>query len=841
MNNSYRFLLVVLFAITILACEHASVQSIDKEIDKEIDKLFPYMDRDLERQFPEVEMHLDAYKKAKEEVQRDIQKLSKSNSGFDKEWTIQGPGNLGARINTVAVDPFDKNIIIVGYAGGGLWRTQDGGASWTDIFDAGIYNSIAHITFDSKNQNTIYIGTGDPNVPGRAYLGHGVYKSTDGGDTWVSLGLTEQSIISKVRIHPEDSQILYAGSMGLPFSRNDTRGLYRSMNGGLDWEKIFYVSDSTGVTDVLISPEDPDILFVSTWDRVRNYRESLLTGVGSGIYRSTDNGANWAKAEGIPDTALCRTGITICKNQPHFVYAITVDTERHLSAIYRSDNNGESFSEVPTDQLRIEEPLGGFGWYFGKIEVDPNDPDHIYVLGVDLWETTDAGLTWQLATPIWFFYDVHADKHDLDITDDGALYLATDGGLYLGRVGSEDWQDLENIPTTQFYRVAYNPHEPSLYYGGAQDNGTTGGNANFLDEWPRIYGGDGFQPVFDPVDPDHWFVETQRGGINMTIDGFSFEDATQGLEGETNWNMPYIMSHHTNQVMYAGTDQVYISRDSYQPEWTPISPILTESGFQGQLPASITTLSESPLDRFVLYAGTNNGQLWVTSDFAATWQNISEGIPLRNITSVLASPTALETAYVTLSGYLDNDFTPRVYRTEDLGKTWVSITSNLPNIAVNDILVIPNTNDRVIFVATDGGIYGTVDAGNNWERLGTNMPNMVVADMVYNPVTEELVAATFGRSIMSYEIASILAIEVNTEENSALVANIFPNPGADKLTIRLQKVANIDIIHLSGQSVLSLKGMIGDNDIDISALATGPYIIKTATKEGVTADQFIKI
>lgn len=822
-------------------------------------KLYPQLDREIIRNFPETDLDIRPFVKGKKEVQQHMQALSKSNTGFDQPWIIQGPGNIGARITTLAISPDNEDIIFAGFAGGGLWRTIDGGTNWTSIFDTELFNSIGDITIDPKDSNTIYVGTGDPNVPGRSYIGDGLYKSTDGGDSWIHLGLTEQRIIPKIAVHPENSDILFAASMGLPFERNDSRGLFKSNDAGETWSQTFYISDSTGVTDLIIHPDNPDIMHVSTWDRIRNDKESLVQGETSGIWRTADGGQNWSRAIGIPDTIACKTGLATCKAQPEYVYAIVVNTDKEVGGIYRSTDSGETFTELPTERLRDDSALGGFGWYFAKITVDPTDPHHIYVLGVDLWETTDAGESWNLATPIWWTYEVHADKHDLQILDNGNMYLATDGGMYKTNIDSllifddffiEGWEDIENIPTTQFYRVAYNPHNPDLYYGGAQDNGTTAGNIEEINDWERVFGGDGFQTVFNPIDPDHFFAETQRGGIYMTYDGGnSFEDATSGLEGNKNWDMPYLMSMYNPDVMYAGTDAVYRADNAYFPEWYALSDTLTAGGYETTFSSNISCLCQGYEGPNILYAGTSNGLLHLSKNGGFTWEVISEDLPDRYMTSVKASPSNDATAYVTLSGYKFNEFVPRVYRTDDYGQSWTSIADGLPDMAVNDILVLPDYDDNVLFVATDGGVYGTVDAGESWERLGVNMPNIPCYDLVINEAKQELVAATFGRSIMTYRLEPILDLVSSKEvAPSTLGFEVHPNIASERIFIHINKLdynnltkpLSMDIYNVDGQLIESQMINKASTSLEISSYPSGTYFINMRNQRGGGMKRFVK-
>ncbi len=845
----YKFItFIVLITLCCFACKEEQVE-VEKKRDKFADKFYPQYLRDLERAFPDTHVNVKAYKRGKLEVQQDVERKKYQRDGLSLPWTVQGPGNLGARINAIDQDPDNKNIIYAGFAGGGLWRTMDGGINWTSIFDDEVYNSISEITVDPSNPGTLYIGTGDPNVPGRAYIGSGVYKSEDYGENWTHLGLEKQRVISKIKIHPDDPSILFAGSMGLPFVADDSRGLYRSIDGGTSWEKIFFVSDSTGISDFIINPENPDYFYVATWDRVRNNEVSLIVGEGSGIYLSRDSGASWDKAVGIPDTTLSRTGLAICKGAPNNVYAVTVATDFEVGGIYRSSDFGENFTEIPTDSLFTDDrnsAFAGFGWYFAKLAIDPTDPDHIYTLAVDLWETYDAGGDWDPATPIWYLDEVHADKHDMMIDDDGVILLATDGGLYNGIVGDVDaWQDMENIPTTQFYRVGYNPHEPDIYYGGAQDNGTTRGNVDNINNWDRLLGGDGFQPVFDPRDPDHWFGEVQFGTILMTQNGGEyFNTITGNLPGSANWDTPYFLSPHSADVLYMGRESVFKSNSSYDVEWEEISENLTESSsaFESSLNTTISALDESPIIPGKLYAGTTNGIVQTTDDDGRSWTDITDGLPSRFVTSVKASPSFDETVYVTLSGYKDYDFIPRVYRSDNSGGDWVSIGDNLPDIAVNDILIIPGFEDRIIFIATDGGVYVSIDFGDNWSRLGSNMPNVVCYDMEYNVANEELIVATFGRAIMTYPLQELLLPVTSVTDLAAntLKLSISPNPSSDFITVTTENELvtdyKLDILDNIGRKVLSTQNQ---SRVDVSGLIAGSYNVLLKTKERVHVGRLV--
>ena len=783
--------------------------------------------------------------------------------GFGEDWETQGPGNIGARANIVTVHPTNNDIIYAGFSGGGVFKTTNGGATWNPIFDDQVFLAIGEITLDPIDPNIVYVGTGDVNINGYTFLGDGLYRSMDGGDTWTNLGLTDQRIISKVIINPVNNNNIFAATMGVPFVRDNNRGLYRSTDNGSTWEQVLFLSDSTGIIDMVMNPDDPQIIYAVGWDRIRNNVESIVSGAGAKVYKTIDGGDTWEMVEGgLPnDEPHGRMGLAMYEADPNIIYVQYVGTNSQLEAIYRTDDGGENWYPIPIDEDQnglSDNSMGGFGWYFGKIRVNPIDPDDVYLLGIELWRTRNIGETWNRVTPEWWQYAVHADKHDLTYLNDGGVLLSTDGGLYRSDANNEFWEDIENIPTTQFYRVAYNPHEPDLYYGGAQDNGTTGGNANNINDWSRIFGGDGFQPAFDPDNPDRFFVETQRGNIRVTLDGgFNFENATNGLDPDEsrNWDMPYFISPHNSLVLYTGRERIYQGVGD-NPEWTPISEDLSDGIALEHRYHHITAIDESPIVEGLLYAGTGDGNVWRGSAATLSWELLSDSLPDMYVTNVTASPTDENVVFVTYSGYRDNDFLPRIFRSDDQGNTWEDISSNLPDLAINEMLILPETGDSILFVATDGGVYGSVTAGEEWERLGANMPVVAVYDIVVNEAKNELVAGTFARSIMSYSLDSIFMVEDdpmvsigNPDLKKEKLIKVFPNPAKDLLQIEFQNIEQgraIEFVVVSADEKLMYQSenILLDKvkqQLDISSYPTGQYFIKAKMRHQIFSTAFVKI
>ncbi len=808
----------------------------------------------LQRSYPDPYLDWKAFQKGIIEA-RDA--AVSRGTGFDGEWTVQGPGNIGARANTVAVHPINENIIYTGFSCGGVWKTTNGGTTWQSIFDEQLWPAIGDIVIDPNNPETVYVGTGDANISSYTYLGDGLYKSTDGGTTWQHLGLENQRIISKIVLHPTDPNIIFVGSMGLPFIRDNDRGLYRSTDGGTTWEQVLFISNQAGVIDVIMDPFNPNILYASGWDRVRNNTESLVTGPGAKVFRSTDGGDTWTElGNGLPTGEMGRTGLAYSYLTPGLIYAMFMDTDSQLGGIYKTTDGGDNWEPMMINGL--ENAMGGFGWYFGKMRTSPFNDDELFVLGIELWQgLPDLGV-WFEANPPWWTYEVHADKHDLTFSASGKMYLATDGGLYKSSDNGSTWVDIENIPTTQFYRVAFNPHQPDWYYGGAQDNGTTGGNASMINDWPRIYGGDGFQMTFHPTEPDIFFVETQNGGIAMTDNGgFDFFTGDDGIDqlDRRNWDMPYIISPHNPNVMYAGTFKMYKSDGTAGiPFYNPISNDLTDGLILHPRHHNITSISESPQMQGLLYVGTADGNVWVSSNDGTTWNNISNSLPDRYVTCVKASPSADDRIFVTHSGYRDNEFIPRLHRSDNRGGTWQDISADLPNVAINDVFILPDHADSVLFVATDAGVYASLNSGGEWERLGTNMPFVPSFDLEWNPVHNTLIAGTFARSIMTYPLDSLLYLEPDTTTATHSVADlhyevkISPNPASQHVQIACTgfpgKTSELVLLDASGR-VLHTEFFQKEQDINrrmnVADLPKGSYVVKVKSGQAVRTGRFVKL
>ena len=754
---------------------------------------------------------------------------------LDVPWQQEGPYNIGGRLNCIAVHPIDSDTWFTGSAAGGIYRTSDAGESWSSTGDDFAYLSIGDITFAPSNPSVMYVGTGDPNISGSPHPGNGVYKSTDGGASWTHVGLSDACIISQVVVHPTNSEIVYASAMGIPFVPTPDRGVYRSMNGGDSWELVHFVNDQTGAIDLIMHPDEPNRLFCATWTRVRNNQESIISGEDCRIWRSTDAGDNWEMmTNGLPTGELSRIGLTSDVNDPDRVFALVIDTTFQIEGLYRTIDGGDSWGNVNWDIDQMSNAMGGFGWYFGKLFVSPQSGSQISILGVDMWTTDNSGTSWYMSVPPWWEYSVHADKHDLAFLPDGSVLVATDGGLYRNTSGISaataefGWEDVDNIPNSQFYHVAINPFEPDRYTGGAQDNGTTTGNMELGSEWTRDLGGDGFQAYFDDEIVGLRYAAIQYGELRFQEDdAWGWSDFINGIDPDDrrNWDMPYIPSAHSNEVFYTGTYRMYRNDAAPYGNWEATSGDLTDGVIFGNNFHTISCIGESPVQDGLLYAGTTDANVWVSSDWGENWTEVTAGLPERYVTDLKASPLVANTVYATHSGYKDNDNVSYIHKSLDMGATWTSIAGDLPDLPINEVEII---NDSTFVVATDVGVYFSNNEGENWERVGNNMPLIPVFDLALHPENGELVAATFARSMMTFPLDSLVPPVVvvdNVGERVAPVLRAWPNPANDQLFVDgLGVNTSALLFDASGKRLAELQ-LVSGQAVPVHDLSAGLYTL----------------
>lgn len=671
------------------------------------------------------------------------------------DWRMEGPENIGGRFNAIAVDPFNDLNMLAGACVGGLFRTTDGGANWDPVTDDFAWMAMGSIEYHPTEEGTVYLGTGDPQISSHPRLGSGVWRSTDGGGNWEHLGLDSARIVSKVLVLEDAPEIVMAATMGNPAISGPDRGLYRSADAGESWEQVLLPSDSAGVNDLAYDAET-GIMVAAGWNRLRNSTYSLVTGPESRLYRSDDQGLSWDAIENPwGDEDRCRIGLDEINGR---FYALVVGLDMQLDNIYRSDDGGFTWDALIPDGSIPYNVLGGFGWYFSKIRVNPWDQNDITVLGVDLWNTTDGGQSWDLLSPNWYEYTVHADKHDMEWSGPNTCILATDGGLYKTEDHGENWEDIENISASQFYRVSVNPHVPGRYTGGAQDNGTTSGSFEDLTGWNRDRGGDGFTPIFHPTDPNYRIATVQFANFAYSTDPqdeeyydwYNIEDTD--YDDRKGWDSP-IMLHPANpNHLWTGTQRMWKMEGGPWGEWESMSQDLTYNIEPALSYRVISIIAGSPFNEDIVAAGTADGRVWITEDGGNNWTEMAQGLPDRAVTDLYFDPYDENALFCTVSGYRDYSYTPHVLRAQ-IGGVWQSISGDLPEHPMNSIVAL---DEETWVVASDAGVFATVNSGTNWERLGT-MPWIPVFDLEVDNDMGRLVAGTFARSIQTFPVDSILA------------------------------------------------------------------------------------
>lgn len=755
----------------------------------------------MQRAYPLGEVPLEKYYEAIEQTKQ-IKALSKSS--LTNPWVLRGPINIGGRISDIEMSPASFDTIYAGVASGGVFKSVDQGLNWFPIFDETYTMSIGDLVVDPINPNIIYVGTGEVNGGGGSvtYGGNGVYKSTDAGTTWNHIGLTATEYISRIIVDPINPQRIFLGAMGKLFGKNSERGLYRSTDGGVTWENKLFISDSTGCIDITINPSDPNIVYAAMWERIRRPDRRSYGGPTCGLYRSTDGGENWIElTNGLPNNSpnVGRIGISICESSPNIIYAIYADNIGYFAGVYKSTNSSDSW--VRTTDGALSNLFSSFGWWFGNIRVDPSNPNNVFVMGLDVYKSSNGGSSW--------FYSsgsMHVDQHGMYIhpTNSNFIVAGNDGGVYKSSNSGSSWSFITTMPITQFYTCEVDYQFPNRSYGGTQDNGTNRTMAGNLNDWQQILGGDGFYVLVDPTNNNYVYAEYQYGGFaRSTNGGSSFTYGLNGVSGSDrfNWSTPYIIDPANASTLYLGTHRIYKSTNR-AGSWTAISPDLTNGSPGGnQVYGTITTIASSPSDPNTIYAGTDDANVWVTTNGGTNWAKISTSLPTRWVTRVAVDPDNAMTAYVTLSGYRYDEYLPHVFRTTDAGINWLDISSNLPDAPVNDIIVDPDSTGR-LYVGTDVGVFVSENLGSSWSYLGENLPNAPITDLVLHNPTKTLIAATYGRSMYAIDLTPVTDIE---KENGSLKDFVlfqnYPNPFNPSTKIEF-RIANFGFVSLKIYDIL---------------------------------------
>jgi len=712
-----------------------------------------------------------------------------------------GPAFTSGRIADIAIHPTNKNIWYVAVGSGGVWKTTNSGTTWKPIFDDQPVYSTGCIVLDPSNPNVVWLGTGE-NVGGRHVgFGDGVYKSADGGKSWKNMGLKKSEHISEIIIHPENSNIIWLASQGPLWSKGGERGLYKSIDGGKTWNRTLGNDEWTGVTDVVMDPRNPDLLYAATWDRHRTVAAYMGGGPGSGIHRSVDGGETWEKlTSGIPKSNLGKIGLAISPQKPDEVYA-AIELDRTKGGIFKSWDRGSSWTK------QSDAVSGATGpHYYQELYADPHVYDKIYLANNRIIVSDNGGKD---------YYNMsenkkHSDNHDIAFTDDpNFMLVGSDGGLYVTYDNTKHWRFIDNMPITQYYKVAVDDREPFYHiFGGTQDNGSHGGPSRTDNEhgvrnadWYKTLGADGHQSATEPGNPNIIYAETQQGGMHR-VDLATGEQvfiqpqsgAGEGYE-RYNWDAPIIVSPHNPARIYFASQRVWRSEDRGD-SWTAISEDLTKNQERITLPImgrqqswdnpwdvgamsnynSITSLSESPITAGLIYAGTDDGIIQVTENGGSTWTKILTnkipGVPSTAfVNDIKADLHDVNTVYVSLDNHKYGDFKPYIFVSNDRGKTWKSMKSNLPNRTLIWRLVQDHVDPELMFLATEFGVYFTQNAGGKWIKL-KGSPTISFRDLAIQKRENDLVAASFGRSFYVLDDYSPLrSISAQSLENEA---SIYP-------------------------------------------------------------------
>ncbi len=686
-----------------------------------------------------------------------------------------GPALMSGRIADLVLHPENRSIWYVAVGSGGVWKTDNAGTTWQPLFDEQGSYSIGAITLDPQRPDTVWVGTGE-NVSGRHVgYGDGVYRSRDGGKTWENMGLKNSEHIGMIRVHPEDSNTVYVAAQGPLWSGGGDRGLFKTTDGGKTWTKILGGGEYTGVNEVHLDPRDPNVLYAVTWQRLRNVAVLMDGGPETAIHKSTDGGVTWRKlSEGLPEETMGKVGLAISPIKPDVVYA-TIELARREGGFWRSEDGGESW-EKRNDYLS-----GGTGpHYYMELFASPHQFDRVYQADVMLHYTDDGGKNFTGMPRA----NRHVDHHALafDPEDRNYLIVGNDGGIYESFDGGENWKFIANLPVTQFYKVTVDNDEPFYnVYGGTQDNNSQGGPSRTdttsgirNSDWFITLGGDGHQSFADPDNPNIVYAQWQRGNLTR-FDKATGESvyikpqAEQGAAEEErfNWDAPILISPHDSSRLYFASHRVWRS-DNRGDSWTAISEDLTRNIDRLREPvmdrrwsydspwdmyamstySTITSLSESPLQEGLLYAGTDDGLIQISENGGESWSSVGSlpGVPDKFfVNDIRADLHDVDTVYVVVDDHKNGDFTPYVLKSENRGRSWKSIAGDLPERHVVWRIVQDHVNPNLLFLGTEFGLFFTINGGDKWVELAGNSPTIAWRDVVIQRRESDVVGATFGR------------------------------------------------------------------------------------------------
>jgi photosystem II stability/assembly factor-like uncharacterized protein len=685
------------------------------------------------------------------------------------QWRLVGPFR-GGRAGTVTGVVGDPNLYYMGTAGGGVWKSEDAGNTWECISDGYFGGSIGTVAVSESDPNVIYVGEGEQTLRGNVSSGNGMWKSTDAGKTWEFIGLEGSEHIARIRIHPQNPDIVYVAAIGNLWIPNETRGVYRSVDGGKTWERILYVSDKAGAGDLIMDPNNPRILYASTWEMKRNGYRMDSGGPDSRMFKSTDGGDHWtdiSETPGLPGFPWGIVGIAVSPLDSNRVWAII---EAADGGVFRSEDGGKTWKKINENRA-----LRQRAWYYSRIYADPQNADKVYVMNVSYGVSTDGGKTFELKNA------PHGDHHDLwiDPENNQRMIIADDGGAQVSNDGGENWTTYHNQPTAQFYRVTTDNHFPYRIYGAQQDNSTvrilhrTSGNSIGESDWEPTAGGESAHLAPDPKNNDIVYGGTYKGymmrmdhSVDQTRSVNVWPDNPAGSGAEVmkyrfNWNFPIAFSIHDPNRLFAGSNFLHVTENEGQ-SWEVISPDLTrglpetirssggpitQDNTGAEFYSNLFAISESPLEKGVIWVGSDDGLIHVSRDEGQTWENVTPtklSPKLNMINCIDPSPFKKGTAYVAATSYKFGDYTPYLYKTTDYGKSWTLITQGIKTNHYTRAIRSDKTREGLLYAGTEWGMYISFDDGKNWQSFQLNLPVTSIRDLHVRD--NDLIAATHGRS-----------------------------------------------------------------------------------------------
>ena len=714
-------------------------------------------------------------------------------------WRSVGPSLTSGRISDIAVNPNNIFEYYVATSAGGVWKTINSGIDYTPVFDNEGSYSIGCVSIDPNNSNVIWVGSGENNNQRSVSYGDGVYKSIDGGDTWKNMGLKSSEHIGKIIIDPNNSNIIYVAAIGPLWSKGGERGLYKSIDGGINWSLILYIDENTGVNDVIIDPRNTDILYASSFQRRRHVFTYVGGGPGSGMHKSEDGGKNWIKINtGLPTEEIGRIGLTISPANPEYIYAI-VEAANGKGGFYRSLNKGASWKRQSSHSTS--------GNYYQEIIADPVDPNRVFSMDTWMTVTNDGGKTFNKVGEDF----KHVDNHSIWINpnNNGHWLVGSDGGIYETFDNANSWDFKENLPVTQFYKVAVDNAKPFYnIYGGTQDNFSIGGPSRVKtahgitnQDWFITHGGDGFESQVDPENPNIVYAQSQYGWL-VRFDKLSGEEVgikpvpRKGeLEYKWNWDAPLAVSKHKSGRLYFAANKVFKS-DDYGNSWDVISNDLSRKINRNELKVydrvlsmdavakngstspygTIVSLSESPIDPNLIAVGTDDGLIQISKNGGQSWfkvDNIS-GVPENSYTnSIYLSKHDINVMYVAFNHHKYGDFQPYIYKTSNQGETWKSISNNLPERGSVYSIEEDHIDKDLIFCGTEFGVYFSPNAGQRWRALDNGLPTIAVRDIAIQERENDLILGTFGRGFYILDdYSSLRSIENSLKESESSIFSI---------------------------------------------------------------------